>query len=344
MKGVYTKADKLIEKATANKNGNRRNYGTSTTSTTEAELSEEEKIKIYIDVIENHTQNFKDKANHMMCANRIKAFARRLKWLLVYWSSGYLGDCKFPNPCETYQGKSYDGWRRCPDNYNNCEATDDISEEKPKGSNGWKPKNSKTRSLIDLLDEEYSGEGDREEEKEKEKEGKGEDGLEEDWMNTRDRKTKTTSSAEAFLETLLSDVSDFPTNTNTTATTTTDLPSYEEEGYEDDAFVINASCSVSTPKSVGNDKTKTTGLSKKETASSPLPTITITRKRKTSSADETTQREQQSDEGVEADSTGVNPSESKRRRTTTTTSITKTKSLSASRLQRSNLGSKTEKK
>jgi hypothetical protein len=68
--------------------------------------------------------------NALMNDNEIVAHSRRLKWLLSYWINGYTGNCTYPNPCETYRGKSYYGWERCTDNYNACRSTNVVSEEK----------------------------------------------------------------------------------------------------------------------------------------------------------------------------------------------------------------------
>jgi hypothetical protein len=118
------------------------------------ELTFNQELVIYLKLIEAHTNTFKKVNDRMMSDRMIRAFARRLKWLLTYWSSSYLGKCAYPNPCETYMGKSYYGWKRSSETYVTCEATDDISPEKPRGTGGFKSRAGFANQEIDLSLEE----------------------------------------------------------------------------------------------------------------------------------------------------------------------------------------------
>lgn len=88
----------------------------------------------YTECIREHLSTTKN--NAMMTDQEIRAFARNIKWLLEYWSNSYIGDCTYPNPCETFNGKSYYGWARSTEDSQGCYRTSDISEEKPT-SNKW---------------------------------------------------------------------------------------------------------------------------------------------------------------------------------------------------------------
>jgi hypothetical protein len=89
-------------------------------------------IPVYVECIREHLSRSKN--NAMMPNEEIIAFSRRVRWLLMYWTNSYIGDCKYPNPCETYKGKSYYGWKRGDDNYHACHATNSVSKEKPNRS------------------------------------------------------------------------------------------------------------------------------------------------------------------------------------------------------------------
>ena len=108
-----------------------------------------DKMKVCVEAIREHLSN---KKTPMMTDEEIKAHLRRVQWLLEYWTNSYINDCKYPNPCQTYKGKSYYGWVRDDNNYHACRSTSDVSEEKETYSWSTPTKTSPTKLPSQPMD------------------------------------------------------------------------------------------------------------------------------------------------------------------------------------------------
>ena len=95
-----------------------------------ATIDSETLRKISICCIKEHLlETSKNASRHMMSDEQIIGIGRRSCWLLDYWANGYRGSCTYEDPCATYGGKSYYGWKMSEDNENECVPTNDVSEE-----------------------------------------------------------------------------------------------------------------------------------------------------------------------------------------------------------------------
>ena len=91
------------------RNDERRDQGskTSVEAFYETVLKSEKRLDLMVEIIDKAKPSADKK---LMTELTAVAYARRLKWLLLYWLNGYVGSCRFPDPCERMEGKSYYGW------------------------------------------------------------------------------------------------------------------------------------------------------------------------------------------------------------------------------------------